>query len=448
MSLPKPTARPSARATLLRWWQGWPRLVALGLFGLLGAGVALGAIQGIRILMVLDAGGGAPCRACEPPSDLYRNPRNVLVLGSDTRKGLSKQEQVQFGGPEDVPGRRSDTIILLHLDPRRETAVVVHFPRDLRIPIPGHGFGKINAAFGLGGPDLVVRAVHRFTGLPIHNYVVIDLAGFQHLVDTLGGVEICVDRPMHDELTGLAISTAGCHLLDGDQALAFVRARHIEGDPIPDFSRIARQQQFMRAMMNSLLSARSLLDTNIIADAVGNVTTDEAISGAELIYLGSKLRELAADDPAAARALDFRVVPARPRTIGGVAYVVADQPDAGQLFGRIRRGRPLGDLGKVLLLTDISPANIDVVVLEGGDPGNAAAAEAFLQGAGFSVLGTEKAPAARDRTEILFRPGMEGRAGVVSRYLPGLPVRRAPAALLGSADVAVVAADDYHLVAA
>jgi LCP family protein required for cell wall assembly len=375
-------------------------------------------------------------------SDFASHPRNVLILGSDTRAGLSAEEQAAFGTPETVEGERSDTIILLHVDPRREKAVVVHFPRDLRVQIPGHGTDRINAAYELGGPRLTVSTVHEYTDLPIHNYVEVNLAGFQGLVDALGGVEICVDRPMHDPKARLELPRAGCYLLHGDQALAFVRARNVEGDIVPDFSRIARQQQFMRAMMNRLLSVRSLLDSEVIQQAVGNVRTDERLRGADLILLGQKLRELAQEDPSGARSLDFRVVPGLPQTVGEVSYVVPDPQEAEELFERLADGRPLGRLGVTLAQTLPSPAVIKVRLLAAAGT-DVEQAINILRRAGFIVLDTQPAPPWGDESEILFRPGASDRAEVVGRYFPRIPRREAVSSTLGDAEVAIVMANDF-----
>jgi LCP family protein required for cell wall assembly len=406
--------------------------------------LAATALWGVNLVLELDrhptVAGVDQELAAE--SDFATQPRNVLLLGSDTRAGLSAEEQAAFGTPETVEGERSDTIILLHIDPRRDKAVVVHFPRDLRVRIPGHGTDKINAAYELGGPRLTVRTVHEYTGLPIHNYVEVNLAGFQGLVDAVGGVKICVDRPMHDERARLDLPRAGCYTLDGDRALAFVRARNVEGDIVPDFSRIARQQQFMRAMMNRLLSVRSLLDSEVIQQAVENVRTDERLQGADLILLGQKLRELAQEDPSGARSLDFRVVPGVPRTIGEVSYVVPDPEEAEELFRRLADGRPLGRLGITLAQTLPSPAVIRVRLL--GTPGtDVEEAAGILRRAGFIVLETQPAPPWGDQSEILFAPGTADRAEVVGRYFPGLPRREAIASTLGEAEVAIVMADDF-----
>ena len=328
---------------------------ALVASGVAAAIVSTSAVWGINLLLKFDEHPTRDVPGLSGESDFAASPRNVLVLGSDTRAGLTPEEQAAFGSEEDLEGERSDTIILLHVDPRRDRAVVLHFPRDLRVRIPGHGLDRVNAAYELGGPGLVVRTVRAYTGLPIHNYMEIDLAGFQDLVDAVGGVRICIDRPMVDELAGLNLPRAGCYLLDGAKALGFVRARHIPGDIVPDFARIARQQQFMRAMLNRLLSFGSLLDQQVLEEAVSKVTTDEALSGADLVLLGQKLRQLAEEDPTGGESLDFRVVPSVPQEIDGVSYVVAQEEEADRLFAALRDGRPLGQLGLTLAQTLPSP---------------------------------------------------------------------------------------------
>jgi LCP family protein required for cell wall assembly len=409
-----------------------PAMIASGAAALL---VAVAAVLGVNVLLTLGEHRTVDV-AVDPPSDFAKGPRNVLVLGSDSRVGLTPEELAAFGDPEDLGEGLSDTIILVHIDPRREQAVIIHFPRDLRVSIPGHGVDKINAAYGLGGPSLVVRTVKRFTGLPVHNYVEVDLAGFQDVVDALSGVRMCVSRPLHDERAGLAIPKAGCYIFDGRTALAFVRARNIEGDLIPDFSRITRQQQFMRAMMNRLLSVRSLLDPDVIQQAVGNVTTDTELSGADLLLLGSKLRELSAEDPSGVRSLDFRVVPSTPAELEGVAYVLAQQPDTDRLFAALADGRPLGEIGTQLASTLPSPGVITVSVRSADEVALAEAGN-LLRGAGFIFLGGTPVSAS-DEPAILYANGDRDRATVVSSYFPKLPVRQAPPAAVDGVDVIVV----------
>jgi LCP family protein required for cell wall assembly len=447
MSPRKTTAEsPSRGKRLAMWWEGWPRIVVLGMAGLASLAVVAGALQGIRLLETVEPPVDPDVlpELAAPETDWGKHPRNVLVLGNDSRVGLSAEEQEHFGTTEIVPGERSDTIILMHIDPQREKAVVIHFPRDLRVNIPGHGFDRINVAFELGGSKLAVRTIRSFTGLPIHNYVEVGLLGFQSLVDSLGGVRICVDRPMIDEVAGLFIMSPGCHTLDGEEALAFARARNVEGDTIPDFSRIGRQQQLMRAIMNRLLSAPSLLNADLISEAASNITTDERVSVADFLYIGSKIKEVAQEDPSGSSTLDFRVVPATPQTIDGVSYVVAEQPETDELFQRLRRREPLGDIGKVLLQTALSPAQVVVQARDAGASEEAVETTAFLRRAGFQVPEPSAAPPAYEESVILYRPGSEENAEVVQGYFDQLEMQQAPPELFGdTTQVLVIVAPDF-----
>jgi LCP family protein required for cell wall assembly len=445
MSNGKPTARDPGRATrLAAWWDGWPRLVALGVGGVAAVVVAVYALQSLRLLITTDipiAEGASGAIDRRPDPVFLKKPRNVLLLGTDTREGLSEEEQIQFAT---VEGERSDTIILIHIDPRREEAVVVHFPRDLRVEIPGHGMDKLNAAYEIGGSQLAIKTVRTFTGLPIHNYMQVDLAGFQALIDTLGGVRLCVDRPMFDAKAGLAIARPGCYTFNGDEALAYARARNVEGDTIPDYSRIARQQQLMRAILNRVLSAPSLLDAGLIAEAVQNVSTDATVTTSDFLYLGSKLRQLAEEDPSGTTTLDFRAVPATPAFIDGVSYVIADQPAADDLFERLRQREPLGNIGRVLLQTQLSPAQVIVQARDAGDAEETVQTTAYLRRAGFQVDDSAPAPVGYDTSIILYRPGSLPNAQVVKGFFDHLEIQEAPPELFGEkTQVLVIVGSDW-----
>jgi LCP family protein required for cell wall assembly len=433
--LPEPIRRRLPPWRLARPWA----LVASGVAAVL---VSTSAVWGINLLLQFDEHPTRAVSGLAGESDFASKPRNVLLLGSDTRAGLTPEEQAAFGSEEDVDGERSDTIILLHVDPRRDRAVVLHFPRDLRVRIPGHGVDRINAAYELGGPGLVVRTVNAFTGLPIHNYMEVDLAGFQELVDAVGGVRICIDRPMVDEEAGLNLPRPGCYLLDGARALGFVRARSIPGDIVPDFARIARQQQFMRAMLNRLLSFGALLDQQVLQQAVSKVTTDEKLTGADLVLLGQKLRQLAEEDPSGGESLDFRVVPSVPQEIDGVSYVVTEQEEADRLFEALREGRPLGNLGLTLAQTLPSPGVITVRVLGSGDA--AAEVARTLRFAGFVVLPMLEPTAGLDESQLLYVRGAGPRKDRLAGYFDDdLPHTVVDDAVLGEADVAVVVGSDW-----
>jgi LCP family protein required for cell wall assembly len=433
MAKPTPTHTWASRAPR-------PLLAGVAVLSALVAIAAAGAVVYIRYV----AGGLNRTDVGHLDQVFGENPVNVIVLGSDTREGLTPEEQQALGTTEDVGGKRSDTLILVHLDPRRDKAVLVHFPRDLRVEIPGRGMDKINTAYNVGGPSLVVETVKRFTGLPIHHYVEVNFVGFREVVDSLGGVRVCVDRPLIDPLSGLRIKSAGCSTFDGRRALAFVRARNVEGDAIPDFSRIARQQQFIRALLNKLLRVGTLVNPGVVRNVAENVTTDAKLSTTDLLQLGNELRSLAATGPSGATGVDFRTVPSAPEEIGGTAFVVADEKKSHLLFERLRLGKPLGSLGAFQVGTNASPATIKVVVLDAGGGERAGQVQAALHRAGFIVLDLRDAPPDLRRSEVLFKKGKESLAEVVKGFFPSLVVRPAPPGILRGAAVAVLVGDDFQ----
>lgn len=128
---------------------------------------------------------------------------------------------------------------------------MVSLPRDLYVDIPGLGMNKLNAAFAVGGPPLLVQTVEQMTGLKVDYYVEIGMGGVSEIVDSLGGVNLCWDYDVSDPLSGMEW-TAGCHETDGEQALAFSRMRY--EDPTGDFGRTERQRQVMGAVVKKTVS--------------------------------------------------------------------------------------------------------------------------------------------------------------------------------------------------
>lgn len=439
----KPTAAGAAKAKPAGPLRRRER-VLLVVAGYLTAALSLGAAGAIGLLKFTES----QLNRVEVSalSKEFDGPINVVLLGSDTREGLSEEEQLRKGGPEQVSGVRSDTIILINFDPRRNRAVMVHFPRDLRVEIPGHGEDKINAALNYGGPDLVVQTLGRFTGLPIHHYLEVNFNGFRSLVDAIGGVNMCVDRPLVDPLAELNIPRAGCYTFDGDTALAFVRARNVEGDLIPDFNRIARQQQFIRALLNEFLRPGALVRLpSLLSLAARNLTTDTELAATDLLFLAAKLRGLAEADPTGASNVDLRVVPGLPQTIDEISYVIAIQPEADRLFRALRNGTSLGNLGTIQAGTPTSPALIGIQVLEAGagDEQTGLVVD-LLRRAGFLVLGTGPAPPEERASAIIYRLGARALAETVAGFFPELPLREGSTALLRGADVAIVVAADFR----
>jgi LCP family protein required for cell wall assembly len=422
------------------------RLVALSLSATLALAIAAGGAYGYGVLWwaedrwdraAIDEGELADIGADSPCDPVC----NYLILGSDSRAGLSPEEQAQHGSPETVEGERADTIILVHVDPAREKVVVVHFPRDLWVAIPGTGGeDRINAAFE-AGPNRMVGTIEDLTGIELNHYVGVTLAGFEDTVDALGGVRLCVDRPMVDPPSKLDLPRAGCYDMDGETALAFVRARSIEGDCIPDFSRISRQQQFLRAVIGKLLSPSTFARLpSLVRATVANLPHDPWLDLTDLLALTNQLQGIDTGD------VDFRAVPGAPGWEGDKSVVHIDQRDASLLFRRLREGRPLRQVGRNLEDTQLSPANVRVQVI-GLSEQKGDRVRTFLGGAGFAVLGARPSPeTVGDDTAsvILYRPGREEAAQVLQRFLPGLEARPAPAGALDLSDAAVVVASDYE----
>ncbi|WP_245775584.1 LCP family protein [Saccharopolyspora flava] len=183
---------------------------------------------------------------------------NWLVVGSDSRDGLDPEiaEGLHVG---DADGQRTDTILIAHLPDNSTTPTLISIPRDSRVPVPGHGRSMINAAFAIGGPQLLARTVEQATGLRIDHYAEIGFGGFAGLVDAVGGVEMCLDREMHDVKTGETLQ-AGCQTLQGADALTFVRMRYSDATPRSDLDRVANQRKFIGALASEASSITTFIN--------------------------------------------------------------------------------------------------------------------------------------------------------------------------------------------
>ncbi|NYG07629.1 LCP family protein required for cell wall assembly [Phycicoccus badiiscoriae] len=180
---------------------------------------------------------------------------NYLLVGSDSRAGLTAAQRRELRTGKAV-GRRTDSIILVHVPQDGGKPALISIPRDSYVPIPGHGSNKINAAFAFGGPNLLVQTIEHVTDLHIDGYVEIGFAGFASVVDSVGGVNICVPFHMDDHKAGINLQK-GCQVLDGKNALGFVRARY--SDPRGDIGRAERQRQFLAAIMKQALTPATVL---------------------------------------------------------------------------------------------------------------------------------------------------------------------------------------------
>lgn len=182
--------------------------------------------------------------------------RTYLVVGSDSRKGLTAAQRKKLHTGH-VGGGRTDTILLLHVPAGRGPSVLMSVPRDSYVAIPGHGHNKINAAFAFGGPRLLADTLEKATGVQIDDYVEIGLGGFAGMVDAVGGVQICPKFDMNDKDAGLHVKK-GCQHADGGTALAYARARH--SDPRGDLGRVERQRELMAAIVTKATRPTTLVN--------------------------------------------------------------------------------------------------------------------------------------------------------------------------------------------
>jgi LCP family protein required for cell wall assembly len=212
-----------------------------------------------------------------PPAD--PDAINFLVAGSDGEACIDPDSPwANAADPERDPGTRSDTIMVMRLDPTTERAAVLSFPRDLWVEIPGRSPSRINSAFVDGDPTRLAQTIYDNFGIFAPEYVQIDFCAFKTIVEAIGGVSVPFEFPMYDNNLGLNIPDAGCHRFMGDEALAYVRSRHLHwidengkdhADQSADLGRISRQQDFLRRMLRTSLNkgvfnpgvASGLMDT-------------------------------------------------------------------------------------------------------------------------------------------------------------------------------------------
>ncbi|MGH3345064.1 MAG: LCP family protein [Carbonactinosporaceae bacterium] len=178
-----------------------------------------------------------------------------LLVGSDSREGLTSQQKREFA-TGDAAGRRTDTMMLLHIPSGGGKPTLVSLPRDSYVPIPGQGRNKLNAAFAFGGPKLLTRTVETVTGIRIDHYLEVGFGGFVQAVDAVGGVRVCLDEPLEDPKAGIDLK-AGCQTLKGGDALGYVRTRNFA---MGDLDRVENQRKFLGALLDKATGPGVLLN--------------------------------------------------------------------------------------------------------------------------------------------------------------------------------------------
>jgi len=263
-------------------------------------------------------------------------PVNILLVGVDTRSGLSRQQQLRLHVGNVTGTTNTDTMMLVHIPANRQSIQVVSLPRDSWVSVPGHGMNKINAAYGLGGPQLMVSTVEQATGLTINDYVEVDFVGFVRVINELGGVNVCLPFAVDDNDSGLHLS-AGPHHLDGVTALKFARDRH--SFATSDLARIADQQQLLASLYAQATTAGVLANPIRLQQVVSAMTASVTVDrGFNTTQLASELRGIKPDS------VSFTTVPiATPdyQTPTGESAVLWNQAAASALFSRLKNDQGL-----------------------------------------------------------------------------------------------------------
>ncbi len=388
---------------------------------------------------------------------------NVLLVGSDSRVGAQEEDNV--GGIAGVEGARSDTVMVAHLPADRSRVVIVSFPRDLQIQRPpcavwdpvsgsypgqidaGASVAKLNTAYQIGGPLCVTKVVQYLSGLAMTRYVGVDFNGFKSMVDAVGGVRICVERPLQDGRLGTIIPRRGYTTISGATALNYVRARHIVGDPTSDYGRIARQQRFLSALLRQVLSPGVLLNPaklGALITAVAANTVGENIDSSTLLTLAQSMRGL---DPAD---VTFVTVP----TTGWANEHGNEElraPDTAALFRAIIDGAALPGEPPPSPLAPETPKTgkarnapeVRVRVLNGSRVAGAATrASESLQADGFGVLGVGNATQLVDTTVIRYPPDQEAQAHTLLATIPQAVLQVDRGGTTGN--VVLVVGPDFH----
>lgn len=383
-----------------------------------------------------------PETEAEPPG----KPFNVLLVGSDSRGDLTPEEQEELGAMA-VDGSRADTLIVGHVDPATNKVIMLQFPRDLWVPIAGTGEeGKINEALMYGRSSLV-RTVEDLTGIPIHRYIEVNIAGFRDVVDEIGGVELCVPETVEfDPNTGFSVTKPGTIKFDGDLALRFVRSRHAFANG--DFDRIANQQKFLSAALRKVTSVETLLQPQRILGLL-NVAEKNVRANVGVTKIKETLDRFRNFDPANYEAY---IAPNFGTDLiqfgsGGEASIVAPDLDGIALLGEaISNNESPAEADGV---PNIDPKTIRVGVYNGIDlfqPYASNARDELLaatggEAEGLQVVEVANAPHFKfSQTLIRYEPEAEEMAQLVAAVIPGaeLQEHRTPAGV----DVAVVVGDE------
>ena len=377
-------------------------------------------------------------------------PENILLIGNETRQGLTPEEQLQYGSSIGHSGTLADIMMILHLDPATGSASILSVPRDLFSPMPANSdvgsYQKMDAALnnGANGPDNLVNAVQEDLGIPINHFIELNFNGFINSVNALGGIHVYFPDPVFDAESLLYIATPGCHLLNGVAALALVRARHLQYeppgtnepdydwpyDPESDLARIVRTHTFMKIVAETAKSkglTDPILAANFISAILGQITVDPGLKG-QMLNLVLQFRNL---DVSGVPESTLPTTPVNDYYYGG--YGIGDV-----LFPvQPADNNAIRAWDSQALPTPVAPKAVGVVSITGSyqaalDAGRSLASD----GLKVTSESSGSVPADTSETLVLYHPGQVALALDVMKYLSGAVMMRvAPSIVPGTIQV-------------
>lgn len=415
------------------------RTIALVLSLTLVSGLVFVAVQAIRLqrnfeTRPLNLGSNQESAI---PVDANTDPLQILVLGTDNRAGQDSNN--------------SDVMMLVNMAADRSHVTVVSFPRDLLVPLPecldpetgdvypAMELGQLNGALGNGGPGCTVAAINELTGLSVDHFMMADFNAVKELSNTLGGVDVCVNQPVEDELSGLNIP-AGVSSIKGDQALAFLRTRHGFGNG-GDEGRIRAQQSFLASMVRKVNEEGTLNNLpklySIAETVTRNLTVDKELTEvSSLIALAGRLKDVDLDRVA------FVTAPVVPYEYDNNRLVL-DEAASAPLFEALVEDRDITEpapesapatpskpgtvppAAPEETVPAVDPAAVPVTILNAtGDAGSQSrdkALAAYLLSEGYAQASAGgQTAAASPATQVFFGPGYQEMADQVAAAL-GIP---------------------------
>jgi LCP family protein required for cell wall assembly len=397
--------------------RSWPQRLLLAtnvvlVVACLAAAAGLSTIRStIEDVPVVDIGSSLT------PAPQLTEPRNFLIIGTDSAEGLDGDDPVTDG--REQLGKLADVIMILRVDPRDGSAKLLSIPRDSRVAVaPGGGMDRINTAIaGTEGPQNLVRTIKRNFGISIDNYVEVDFQSFRDLVEVLGGVPVYFTTPVRDRKSGLVVDTPGCQMLDPAQALAYARSRNFEYqvdgewevDGTGDLGRITRQQDFIKRSLRRA-SDKGVRNPStavgVVNAAAAAVRMDDTLDVGTILTLVGEFQSFNPDS------LQSQQIPTFADPRGGVAFQSIDWEAAEPLLEQFRNADPGAPLRPAGVIVDVEGDEDDLERL--------GTISAELDAAGFDAEAFE-ARRARDTTTITYGPRGRDAALLLAAQLQTVP---------------------------